>query len=403
MLAALERGLEGGRWHSLVDKVYAPRTLRAAFERVARNKGSAGVDHVSVQQYEADLESNLERLAAILRNGQYRPQAIRRCWIPKPGKKEKRPLGIPTVQDRTVQTALRCVLEPIFERDFAPQSYGFRPGRGCRDALRRVAELLREGYTHVVDADIKGYFDSIPHDKLMALIQSKVADRNVLGLVEQFLQQKILDELTEWTPQDGTPQGAVISPLLSNIYLDPLDHIMANTGMQMVRYADDFVVLCRNADEAQRALAVIQEWTIEAGLQLHPDKTHIVDYGSGEGFDFLGYHFKRCSTGHRQWPSDKSEKSLRDRVRDKTRRNSGHSLERIIDDLNSTLRGWCGYYKHSPKGTLGNLDGYIRMRLRTIMRRRSKRKGRARGTDNNRWPNRYFHALGLFSLEHAHG
>lgn len=402
MLEALERGVKGGRWHSLIDKVYSERNLRAAFGRVKRNQGSAGVDHVSVERFEAELEVNLERLREGLGTGTYRPQAIRRCWIPKPGNKEKRPLGIPTVRDRTVQTALRNVLEPIFERDFAQHSYGFRPGRSCKNALARVNALLQSGYTHVVDADLKGYFDSIPHDKLMALIKDKVADQRVRDLIQQFLDQKILDEMKSWRPEEGTPQGAVISPLLSNIYLDPLDHLMAEHGLEMVRYADDFVVLCRDAGQAEQALETIRAWTNEAGLQLHPEKTRIVAYGSGEGFDFLGYQFKRCRTGHRHWPSDKSLNGIRDRVRAKTPRTCGHSLDRIIADLNPILRGWFGYYQHSLPSTFRPVDGYVRMRLRTLLRKRHKRKGRARGTDNNRWPNAYFQAHGLYTLEHAH-
>lgn len=402
MLEALERGVKGGRWHSLIDKVYSERNLRAAFDRVKRNQGSAGVDHVSVERFEAELDVNLERLREGLGTGTYLPQAIRRCWIPKPGKKEKRPLGIPTVRDRTVQTALRNVLEPIFERDFAQHSYGFRPGRSCKDALARVNVLLQSGYTHVVDADLKGYFDSIPHDKLMALIKHKVADRRVRDLIQQFLDQEILDAMKTWRPEEGTPQGAVISPLLSNIYLDPLDHLMAEHGLEMVRYADDFVVLCRDAGQAEQALETLRAWTNDTGLQLHPEKTRLVDYGSGEGFDFLGYRFKRCRTGHRHWPSDKSHKGIRGRVRAKTPRTCGHSLARIIAELNPILRGWFGYYQHSIPSTFRHVDGYVRMRLRTLLRKRRKRKGRARGTDNNRWPNAYFEARGLYSLEHAH-
>ena len=266
-----------GQWYSLMDKVHPERTLDAAFSRVAANEGAAGVDHVTVAMFETDLDEKPEATQRHLRNGTYRPQAIRRHYIPKPGSQERRPLGIPTVRDRVVQTALRKVLEPIFERDFAEHSYGFRPGRGCKDALRRVDELLKTGYTHIVDADLKSYFDTIPHDRLMALVGQKVADGRVLSLIEAFLKQGVLDGLHEWTPEMGSPQGAVISPLLSNIYLDPLDHLMAQEGFEMVRYADDFVILCRSPEEAARALAVVQEWTASAGLTLHPTKTRIVD------------------------------------------------------------------------------------------------------------------------------
>jgi RNA-directed DNA polymerase len=258
MLATLAQGVRGGRWHSLIDKLYPTTTLRAAFTAVSANDGAAGVDHVTIERYASDLDANLERLSEALRTGAYRPQAIRRHYIPKLGNQEMRPLGIPTVQDRVVQTALRMVLEPIYERDFAAQSYGFRPGKGCKDALRHVDELLKAGYVHVVDADLKSYFDTIPKDRLLALVAGKVADGRILALVEALLGQSVLEDTQEWVPEQGTPQGAVISPLLSNIYLDPLDHLMAGRGFEMVRYADDFVVLCRTPQEAAEALAVVQ-------------------------------------------------------------------------------------------------------------------------------------------------
>ena len=398
MLKALERGVKGGVWFSLMDKVYAPRNLRASFEEVRRNRGSAGVDHVTLERFEEDLERNLRRLETSLRDGSYRPQAIRRAWIPKPGGVEKRPLGIPTVRDRVVQAALRHVLEPIFERDFAAQSYGFRPGRGAKDALRRVQSLLRQGCTHVVDADLKGYFDSIPHERLLERVASKVADGQALALVRAFLEQDVLDAAARWTPEEGTPQGAVISPLLANIYLDPLDHLLAERGFEMVRYADDFVVLCRSAAEADAALALVRAWTEEAGLALHPEKTRIAEFAAGDGFDFLGYHFER---GYR-WPREKSLQKLKDAVRAKTPRANGRSLTAIIADLNRTLRGWFGYFCHSCKTTFPALDGWIRMRLRSILRKRARLRGRGRGRDHQRWPNAYFHAHGLFNLEAAH-
>jgi RNA-directed DNA polymerase len=239
MLTALEQGVKGGRWFSLVDKVYALATLRAAFASVKANQGAAGVDHQTIAMYDARLDANLAELSRSLQTGTYRPQGIRRHWIPKPGTTEQRPLGIPTVRDRVVQAAVRLVLEPIFERDFAPHSYGFRPQRSAKDALRRVAALLKAGYVHVVDVDVQGYFDSIPHAPLRALVQAKVSDGRVLALIEAFLGQEIFDGLSHWTPETGTPQGAVLSPLLSNIYLDPLDHAMAEQGFEMVRYADD--------------------------------------------------------------------------------------------------------------------------------------------------------------------
>ena len=399
MLAALENGVKGGRWFSLIDKVYAGLPLYAASRKVLANRGAAGVDHVTVEMFEARHQENLEELQRILREGTYRPQAVRRVWIPKPGSKEKRPLGIPTVRDRVVQCALRHVLEPIFERDFAEQSYGFRPGRGCKDALQRVDDLLKAGYTYVVDADLKSYFDTIPHDRLMALIRRKVADGRLLSLIEAFLKQAVLDGLREWTPEMGSPQGAVVSPLLSNIYLDPLDHRMAEDGFQMVRYADDFVVLCRSREEAERALEVVRQWTAEAGLVLHPEKTRIADAEEMHGgFDFLGYHFER---GYR-WPRVKSLHKMKDAVRVKTRRTNGKSLPVIIADVTLTLRGWFEYYKHSHYTTFERIDKWVRMRLRSILRKRRKRRGRGRGSDHQRWPNAFFAKHGLYTLKTAH-
>ncbi len=398
MLRALETGVRGGTWFSLIDKVYRKQTLLRAFERVERNGGAAGVDHVTVDHYGSRLEEEVETLSASLRDGSYRPQAVRRQWIPKPGSREKRPLGIPTVRDRVVQGALRLVLEPIFERDFAEHSYGFRPGRGCREALERVEELLDSGHTWVVDADLRRYFDTIDPERLLARVRERVSDGRVLALIESFLEQEVLDGLESWTPERGTPQGAVISPLLANIYLDPLDHLLAREGFEMVRYADDFVILCRSETEARRALALVEVWTAQEGLSLHPDKTAVVDATERGGFDFLGYHFER---GY-QWPRDKSLRKLKDTLRRKTRRTNGHSLDRITWDISRTLRGWYEYYRYSHPTTFRPLDRWIRMRLRSILRKRRRGRGRGRGSDHQRWPNAFFAEHGLFSLEAAY-
>ena len=398
MLTALEKGVKGGKWFALMDKVYSLSNLYSAFEKVKANKGSAGVDRISIPEFETRLQANLERLRELLRDGTYRPQAVKRVWIPKPGAKEKRPLGVPTVRDRVAQTALRNVLEPIFERDFATHSYGFRPGRGCKDALRRVEGLLKKGYRYVVDADIKGYFDSIPHDALMKQVRMKVSDGPVLKLLDRYLKQDIMEAMTTWTPATGTPQGAVVSPLLSNIYLDPLDHVMEQAGFEMARYADDFVILCRSEAEAEEALDNVREWMRQAGLTLHPEKTHIVDAVKPGGFDFLGYHFERGT----RWPRKKSQKKLEETIRRKTRRSNGKSLQAIIVDVNETTKGWFEYFKHSNKYTFPLLDGWIRMRLRSILRKRSGRRGRGRGSDHQRWRNAFFAAYGLFSMEAAH-
>lgn len=398
MLATLENGVKGGQWFSLIDKVYAPGNLRRAFEKVRANGGAAGVDHETIEMFEAHLEKNLDHIAQTLKGGTYRPQPVKRVWIDKPGSREKRPLGIPTIQDRVVQTAMRSVLEPIFERDFAENSYGFRPNRGAKDALRRVDDLLKAGYGWVVDADLKSYFDTIPHEPMLKLVATKISDGRVLDLIAMMLKQGALETVGEWQPEEGTPQGAVISPLLSNIYLDPLDHGMANQGTVMIRYADDFVILCRSEAEATRVLELVRDWTAQAGLQLHPEKTRIVDAMQPGGFDFLGYHFER---GYR-WPRRKSLRKVQDSLRRKTKRSDGRSLMVIISDVNRTLKGWFAYFKHSHRTTFPILDGWVRMRLRSILRRRDHRYGQGRGFDHRRWPNVFFAQHGLFSLTVAH-
>jgi RNA-directed DNA polymerase len=398
MLTALEEGVEGGKWFRLFDKVFSERNLLASFQKVARKKGAAGVDHMTTMDFERRLPGVIQELSAMLKDGTYAPQAIRRVHIPKPGTNETRPLGIPTVRDRVVQAAVVNVIEPIFERDFADHSYGFRPGRGCKDALRRVDALLSQGYVHVVDADLKGYFDSIPHDRLMKRLEEKIADGPTLRLIDGFLKADILDDAARWTPEAGAPQGAVLSPLLSNVYLDPLDHLMVEQGIEMVRYADDFVILCQTAEDAARALEIVRQWVADNGLTLHPTKTRIVDART-DRFDFLGYTF----SGEKHWPRQKSLKNLRDAIRARTRRTTGDSLQYVVANVNPVLRGWFAYFQHSTyRNVFTDADGYVRRRLRSILRKRTKRNGEGRGLDHQRWPNRFFAEHGLFSLAAAH-
>ncbi len=399
MLAALEKGVKGGVWFSLIDKVYRPSTLYAAWLTVKANRGNAGSDHQSIKDFEQDLSGNLDRLHHELKDGSYRPRPNLRVYIDKPGTKDKRPLGIPCVRDRVVQAALRLVIEPIFEKVFYEQSYGFRPKRGCKDALREVERLLKAGYVHVVDADLKSYFDSIPHDKLMSEIGNYIADGRVLALIEALLTQDILEAMALWTPEKGVPQGAVISPLLSNLYLHSIDVAMALAGFSIVRYADDFVILCCNSEEAADALELVRELSTAKGLSLHPDKTRLVDATiPRQGFDFLGYHFERGT----RWPRKKSLSKLKDSLRAKTKRCNGNSLTVIIAGVNSTLRGWFEYFKQSHGWIFPPIDGWVRRRLRSILRKRSKRQGISRGHDHFRWPNRFLQDHGLFSLEVAH-
>ncbi len=398
MVSALGNGVKGGRWHSLVDKVYAPATLAAAWGKTRSNRGAAGVDGQSVDRFAAKADVYLSELATALREGSYRPQPVKRVEIPK-GDGRTRPLGIPTVKDRIVQTAVKYVLKPIFEATFCATSYGFRPGRRCHDALREVAGLIEEGYTFVVDADLASYFDNIPHDRLMQRVEERISDGRVLDLLRGWLGQDILRGVDRWTPTGGTPQGAVVSPLLANIYLHPLDALMAARGRRMVRYADDFVVLCKSREEATAALAEIEAWLAENGLRLNPDKTHLGDCRqAGQGFDFLGYRFE----AGRRYVRKKSLASFKDRIRDKTRRTRGQSLEWIIADLNPVLRGWFGYFKHAHPYTFKRLDGFLRRRLRALLRKQEKRPGRGQcRADHQRWPNAFFAEAGLFALHTA--
>jgi len=404
MLTALDNGVKGGVWYALMDKVYRRENLWSAWLKVQANHGAAGVDGQSVRHFAAQAEKYVDELAVQLRLGQYVPQALRRTYIPKPGSPQPRPLGIPAGRDRVVQGALRHVLEPIFEREFADDSYGFRPGRRAQDALRRVDTLLRQGQVWVVDADLQRYFDSIPHGALLARVRERVADGRVLELLTSLLHADILDGLERWTPAAGTPQGGVISPLLANVYLNPLDHLLARHGFTLIRYADDFVVLCGSEADARVALRLIQDWTAGAGLALHPQKTRLVHMGEPRAcFEFLGYCFCRLANGRlSRWPRSKSIQRLKDRLRDLTPRHSGRGLPEIVRSVNAVLRGWFAYFQHSNPWAFPPVEQWLRMRLRSILRCRRGQPGRGHGHDHNRWPNAFFAAQGLYSLSAAH-
>jgi RNA-directed DNA polymerase len=398
MLTRLEQSEPTTVWFGLWDKVISERNLQAAFWAVWRNAGAPGVDGQTVPQFAAQEQAQLAKLREELRHQGYRRQPARRVWIPKPGSTEKRPLGIPAVRDRIVEAALKHVLEPIFEHDFAEQSYGFRPGRGCPQAVERVEALLAQGYVWCVDLDYRSYFDTIPHERLLGLVQQRVVDGSVLALLRQSLKAGVLETMNGWQPTEvGTPQGAVISPLLANLYLNPLDHEMAERGWQMVRFADDSVVLCRSREEAEQALAYLRQWSAEAGLTVHPTKTRIVN-AHHEGFDFLGWHFR----GAKKWPRKKSVQKLREKLRPLTRRTNGRSLAESITKANRILRGWHGYFRQSHWTGLRGPDQWLRRRLRAMLRKREKRPSYGRSeADSRRWPNRWFAAQGLFSLEHG--
>ena len=404
MLTALGNGVKGGKWFSLIDKVYRKDNLQSAFKKVKKNRGAGGIDHVTVEVYENNLDEELDKLLEELKAGTYRPQAARRAYISKPGSKEKRPLGIPTVRDRVCEGALRQVLEPIFEREFADSSYGFRPGRSAKDALRQVETCLQKGKRYVVDADIKRYFDTIPHERLLERIAERIADGRVMGILQQMLERGVLEN-QEWIDTEtGTPQGGVISPLLANVYLNPLDHEMQQAGYTMIRYADDLVILCATQTEAEAAYGMLKAWVETQGINLHPEKTRIVNINEiGAGFDFLGYHFEHTRQGKLdRWPRQKSMAKLKDRIRDLTHRANGKSMEEIIAKINKTTRGWYGYFKHSNRWTFKDVDGWIRGRMRAILRKRKHLTGRSRGRDHLRWNNAFFAELGYFSLYNAH-
>lgn len=402
MLKALETGVRGGKWHSLYDKVYGLSNLKAAWKQVKANRGGGGVDKMSIADFDKDADVRLERLSEALRTNTYKPEPVRRTYIPKPGSSEKRPLGIPTIIDRIVQTAVRNVIEPIFENEFDPCSYGFRPNLGCQNALGEIERLLAAGYVHVVDVDVRKYFDTIRHQALMNEVANRIADGRVLDLIEAYLHQGVLEEMKLWMPEQGTPQGAVISPLLANVYLHPVDTAMRQAGFTLVRYADDMVVLCRTREEAESALAKLGGLLEGRGLQLHPDKTRIAHLMERPGFQFLGYVFY---DKYRD-PRPSSQDKLRASLRAKTKRTSGDSFKDIVSSLNASLRGWYNYFKFCSANSWAwsKTDQWVRYRLRAILDKR--RKGgrsnrRGRGHAHFRWPDAYFTEHGLFSLVSA--
>jgi len=399
MLAALGDGVKGGKWFSLWDKIYRPRTLERAWEIVRKNRGSSGVDGVTIKRFEAQAGKYLEELHVALKEDKYHPEPVRRVYIPKVGG-GKRALGIPCLKDRIVQAALKMTLEPIFEKEFLPNSYGFRPERGAKDALREVDRLLKEGYVWVVDADVEKYFDTIPKADLLRRVEERIADGKILALVEQFLNQGVMEDCKVWTPTKGTPAGAVISPLLANIYLHDMDQCLSREGIKVIRYADDFVALCRTETEAQAALSLIRHWMNNNGLSLNAEKTHVGNCTvPGKGFEFLGYRFE----AGRRWVRKSSLQKLQDTIRRRTRRTVGQSMEMVIKSLNPTLRGWFGYFKHADKWTFRRVDGFVRRRLRAILRKQEKRPGFGRcHADHTRWPNSFFATRGLFTLHEAY-
>lgn len=349
--------------HSLIDKVYALPNLLLAWERVKANRGAGGIDGQTIAQYEAHLVDNLQELHRVLREGKYRPLPVRRVYIPKASGGE-RPLGIPAVRDRVVQQAALQVLQPVFEPLFEDCSYGFRPGRSAHQAIARIEALRDQGYGHVVEVDLKSFFDTLDHELLVARVAEEIADGSLLGLIRGWLGAGVLEEGAVRTQVAGTPQGGVISPLLANIYLHAFDREMTRRGYQVVRYADDFVVLCKSRKKAQRALEVVSQLlTDDLKLTLHPEKTRLTSFA--EGFEFLGFNLRRRF----KKPRPKAMAGFKDKVRHLTRRQQGRNLDQVIDHLNPVIRGWGTYFRSGNwRREARDLDGWIRQRLRMFIR-----------------------------------
>lgn len=353
-------------WYSLYDKVYKQTNLRSAFEQVKDNDGAPGVDKVTIAAYEQELEHNLEVLQQKLKDKVYRPKPVRREWIEKDNGKQ-RPLGIPTVEDRVVQTAICQILEPIFEEDFLPVSYGFRPGISAHMALDKVTEHLNAGYYYVIDADLQSYFDTIPHDKLEQQIRKRVTDGSVIQLIYQFLTAGVMEGKKYQETRRGAPQGGVLSPLISNIYLHQMDELMIERGHRIVRFADDFIILCKSQKGAERVMRSVTRFLEkDLGLTVNQEKTKVV-YAWKEPFTFLGYEFIRDI----RRIDPKKEKKFKQKVKEITRKNQTVDIETLIKGkLNPYLQGWANYFRYgNVKTKFREWDSWIRRRLRMVQLR----------------------------------
>ena len=403
MRAALqERQATGGKWFSLIDRMWDPRLLRKAWERLnqrvkggARRRG-AGVDGVTVERFGARAEQEIAKLAEELKAGTYRPRAVKRHYIPKPGTTKKRPLGLPCVRDKVVQEALRSLIEPIFEIEFLAGSHGFRPEHSTDTACQQLEKILEDGKGWVVDADITGFFDNIDHERLLDEVNRRIADGKVLKLIRAFLEAGVMEEMKVRYATTGTPQGGVISPLLANIFLHALDEQLQARGIAWVRYADDFLLMCGSREEAESAMGAVKGILEGMKLSLSPEKSRISHLE--EGFDFVGWHYE----SRWRWPRQKSTQALRRKLREKTRRPRSGSMEAICGELNPILRGWYNFFREGNCiRSFGQVSSWVRRRLRSILYRRHKGRGIGSPKLNFRWPNRCFDQWGLFDMETA--
>jgi RNA-directed DNA polymerase len=390
----------GRKWYSLYDKMIAPANVEAAWDRMnhrisgKKRRQGAGVDGMTVAQFAKRAEAELQKLVEQLSTGRCQPSPVRRLYIPKAGSNKLRPLGLPTVRDRVVQEACRSMIEPIFEAEFLANSHGFRPGKSVETACVQVEQNLLKGREWVIDLDIEKCYDSIPQEPLVDRVARRVSDGKVLELIRSFLKSGVMEEMEVRYETTGTPQGGIVSPLLANIYLHDLDMALEARGVAWVRYADDVVALCRSREEAEQTLEYIREVLGQLGLKLSVEKTRIVHYD--EGFDYLGWHYQ----GKRRWPRPKSVDKLRDRLRALTRRNRPGSLQMICTELEPIQRGWFQFFRQgNTQTTFEQLDGWLRRRMRSLLRTRLKLGGISPlGHDHQQWRNSYFAQQGFFSL-----
>ena len=374
--------------HSLTGRI-TPQLMMQAFKTVKRNRGAAGIDKVSVQMFEANLDANLDSLMRDLKKGNFQPKPLRRVWISKDAKAKKlRPLGIPAVRDRVAQEVIRRLLEPIFEPLFHNYSFGFRPGRSCHQAIEQVLSFHKDGYRATLDADISGFFDNIPHKLIVDAVAEEVADGNILRLVKKFLRAGVMENGVFKPTTIGTPQGGVVSPLLANIVLNRLDWRLAEAGYRFVRYADDFVVVCQSRQQAEQALTLVEQIMTDLELSLSPEKTKIASYG--KGYEFLGFRLSSRSRTMRP----KSLEKFKTKVRELTRR--CHNLDaNAVKKLNQVIRGTANYFATNfatSARLFRRLDQWIRMRIRCMkLKRKSK-------SDNQKLRLVFFKKLGLLNL-----